>query len=83
MIVPLNNYNYTKGRAKTGKFEKKKKSTFKDTNDVAERRTNYMEKENASFTAMFTKTLENRVFNLLPDDKILDWPKLKQTADDI
>ena len=26
---------------------------------------------------------KNIVFNPLPDDKILDWSKLKQTADDI
>ena len=32
---------------------------------------------------MFELCSLNTLFNKLPDDKILDWPKLKQIADDI
>ena len=32
---------------------------------------------------MFSKAFIHRAFNPLPDDKILDWFKLKQIADNI
>ena len=44
------------------------------------------EKGKILVTSMFSfslNVLESLLLNLLPDDKILDWPKLKQIADDI
>ena len=37
----------------------------------------------ASFSSITTKLIQNVCLNTLPDDKILDWSKLKQIADNI